>query len=51
LQFRADFFNAWNHTQWGPAVNSTLQSGNVNAGRINGTRPARQVQLSMKYSF
>jgi hypothetical protein len=51
VQLRADLFNAWNHTQWGPAQNSTLQSGNVNAGRISATRPSRQIQLSLKYMF
>lgn len=51
LQIRGDFFNTWNHTQWGPAVNSTLQSGNVNAGRISSTRPPRHIQLSLKWAF
>lgn len=51
IEFRADFFNAFNHTQWGPASNSTLQSGNVNAGRITSTRAPRQVQFSLTYAF
>jgi len=51
LQFRGDLFNIWNHTQWGPPVSTVLQSGNVNAGQISSTRPARQVQMSLKYTF
>lgn len=51
LEFRADFFNAFNHTQWGPASNSTIQSGNVNSGRITSTRAPRQIQFSLTYAF
>lgn len=51
VEFRADLFNVFNHTQWGPASASTLQSGNVNSGRITSTRPPRQVQLSLSYIF
>lgn len=51
IVFRTDFFNAFNHTQWGPASASTLQSGNVNAGRITSTRPPRQIQFSLSYIF
>jgi hypothetical protein len=50
LKFRAELFNAFNHTQWGPATATTLIS-NVNAGRITSTRPPRQVQLSLTYIF
>jgi hypothetical protein len=28
-----------------------LQTGNVNAGQIAATRPARQVQMSLKFLF
>jgi hypothetical protein len=48
---RADLLNAWNHTQWGSASNSTLQSGNINSGRILTTRPPRQIQFSISYRF
>jgi hypothetical protein len=51
VEFRADLFNAFNHTQWGPASSSTVQSGNVNSGRITSTRPPRQIQLSLRYIF
>jgi hypothetical protein len=51
IMFRTDFFNAFNHTQWGNASNSTLQSGNVNAGRISSTRAPRQIQFSLTFLF
>jgi hypothetical protein len=51
IVFRTDLFNALNHTQWGGASNSTLQSGNVNSGRITSTRPPRQMQFSLSYIF
>ncbi|MCL4853629.1 MAG: hypothetical protein KJZ78_19920, partial [Bryobacteraceae bacterium] len=51
LVFRMDIFNAFNHTQWGPASNSTVQSGNVNSGRIGSTRPPRQIQFSLAFQF
>ncbi|MCZ2080235.1 MAG: TonB-dependent receptor [Bryobacteraceae bacterium] len=51
LVFRMDLFNAFNHTQWGPASNSTVQSGNVNSGRIGSTRPPRQIQFSLTFRF
>ncbi len=51
VQFRLEMFNAWNHTQWGGASNSTLVSGNVNSGRITSTRPPRQMQFSINVQF
>jgi hypothetical protein len=51
LVFRGDLFNIWNHTQWGPAQNTVLQTGNVNSGQISSTRPPRQVQMSLKFIF
>lgn len=48
LQFQADFFNAWNHTQWGYV---TPQLGNASFGRVGSTHPARQIQLALKYAF
>jgi hypothetical protein len=51
ITFRADFFNAFNHTQWGNAANSTLQSGNVNSARITSTRAPRQIQFSLTFLF
>lgn len=50
IDFRADFFNAWNHTQWGPANANTLVSSPT-AGQISSTRPPRQIQLSLRYLF
>lgn len=50
INFRADLFNAFNHTQLGAATATTVQQ-NVNAGRITSTRPPRQIQLSLTYLF
>jgi len=51
LELRFEFFNFLNHTQWGQAVNATLQSGNINSGRILSTRAPRQVQIALQYYF
>lgn len=50
VEFRLDLFNAFNHTQWSNATNTTLIA-NVNAGRIGGTRPPRQMQFSLSFMF
>ena len=50
LDFRADFFNAFNHTQWGASNDVTLTSSPT-AGQISSTRPPRQIQLSLRYVF
>jgi hypothetical protein len=48
LQFRAEFFNVFNHTNWGNP-NTNLNSGNF--GRITGTDAARQIQFGLKLLF
>jgi hypothetical protein len=48
VELRADAFNAFNHTQWGP---STKNLRSVAVGRITTTRPARQVQFALRYLF
>jgi hypothetical protein len=50
LQFRTELFNAWNHTQWGPANNMSLTQSPA-SGQITSTRPPRQIQLSLHYIF
>jgi hypothetical protein len=49
IQFRVEFFNLWNHTNFG------LPSGNfddkANFGRITSSDPARQIQFALKYNF
>jgi hypothetical protein len=50
LSLRADLYNAFNHTQWGPANNSNTP-GNANYGVILSTRPPRQIQLSLALRF
>ena len=59
LQFRFEFYNAWNHTQFAgidtgatfddttagfPQVNSTF-------GQVNSTRQPRVIQLSLRFDF
>jgi len=53
LQFRADSFNAFNHTQWSSI--DTFDDRQVNAqsqfGYITGSRAGRHMQLNMKFMF
>src|SRR6266852_206582 len=53
LQFRADSFNAFNHTQWSSI--DTFDDRQVNAqsqfGYITGGRAGRHMQLNMKFVF
>jgi hypothetical protein len=59
LQFRFEFYNAWNHTQYSgidtfalfddtaagfPQVNSTF-------GQVTATRQPRVIQLSLRFDF
>ncbi|WP_321475666.1 TonB-dependent receptor domain-containing protein [uncultured Paludibaculum sp.] len=49
LQFRAEFFNAFNHTQWfAPATNV---SAPLQFGRITSARAPRNIQLALKLYF
>jgi hypothetical protein len=48
VQFRAEFFNLFNHTQFNNP-NSSIAS--VNFGRITTTREPRLLQFSLKYDF
>ena len=52
LEFRADAFNALNHTQWN-GVNTTYPSGSAQYpfGQVNGAREARIGQLGAKLVF
>ncbi|MGH9469198.1 MAG: carboxypeptidase regulatory-like domain-containing protein [Terriglobia bacterium] len=46
LQFRAEFFNAWNHAQFSNPNNNVAD---VNFGRISGTQEAaREIQFALK---
>jgi hypothetical protein len=62
LQFRFEFFNIWNHTQWGPTnVTMGLSVPNPGAiptattrgrlGEVTDTRDPRQLQLGIKLYF
>ncbi len=48
VQFRSDFFNAFNHAQFGPP-NAT--AGAAFAGQISTAGPPRDIQLSLKIVF
>jgi hypothetical protein len=48
LQFRAEFFNGFNHTQFDPP-NTVF--GTANFGRIFSAGDGRQIQLALKYGF
>jgi hypothetical protein len=53
LQFRADAFNAFNHTQWSGFNNYDDRVVNPNSqfGYITGARPGRHMQLNMRFVF
>lgn len=48
LQFRAEFFNLFNKTNFN-AANSDINSSSF--GRITSAKPARQIQFGVKFSF
>ena len=48
IDFRLDMFNAFNHTQFGAPDDYFTDPG---YGQIFSTRPARQLQATLKYVF
>ncbi len=56
FQFRTEFYNAFNHTQFS-GVDSTArfdpQGSQVNArfGQVTGSRSARVMQVSLRFTF
>ncbi len=48
IEFRTEMFNAFNHTQWGTS-NTSLASASF--GRIGSTRPPRQLQFALWFTF
>jgi hypothetical protein len=48
LEFRADFFNAFNNSHFG---DPGLVLGTATFGRITTAGPGRQVQLGLRYTF
>ncbi len=56
FEFRADAFNAFNHTQWTGTQTSypysyNYQYGNIPFGQVTGAREARIGQLALKLAF
>lgn len=54
LQFRAEFFNAWNHPQWiGDALNGGINTyyGASNFGTVTAAYDPRTIQLALKLSY
>jgi hypothetical protein len=56
FQFRGEFYNAWNHTQFsgydtGARFNPQGQQINANFGALTGTRDPRKIQLSLRLMF
>jgi hypothetical protein len=50
LQFRTDFFNAFNHAQF-TSPYPLIGPGLAQAGRVTATRPPRRIQLSLRLEF
>jgi hypothetical protein len=48
LQFRGEFFNAFNHTNYSSVQSATDAS---NFGQVNGTHDPREIQLGGKFTF
>jgi hypothetical protein len=54
LQFRAEFFNIWNHPQWvGDSINGGISTnfGAGNFGAVTTAYDPRTIQLALKFSF
>jgi hypothetical protein len=56
FQFRAEFFNAFNHTQFsgidtGARFDPAGKQINANFGAYNGARDPRRIQLSLRFMF
>jgi hypothetical protein len=54
LQFRAEFFNIWNHPQWvGDTQNGGISTnfGASNFGAVTSAYDPRTIQLALKLSF
>ncbi|HUK48340.1 MAG TPA: TonB-dependent receptor [Terriglobales bacterium] len=51
LQFRADFFNAFNHAQFSGPDGTVNDSSFGEIGSVNSTNPARIMQFALKLQF
>ncbi len=50
LQFRSEFFNLFNHTNF-QGVGTSYATGSTTFGVVSSTRDARVVQLALKLYF
>jgi len=48
VQFRAEFFNATNHTNF---IGANSDRASASFGKIRGTYPQRQIQFALKFIF
>jgi hypothetical protein len=48
LQFQGDFFNAWNIVNLN---NPNVDANSADFGRVNGSAPARNIQLALRLTF
>jgi len=51
MQFQADFFNAFNHTNFNNFTNAQINVSDLAFGTISGTAPGRNIQLGLKLNF
>jgi hypothetical protein len=60
LQYRAEFFNVFNHLQWfgiNTGISATNPDSPVTAatrgtsGQLTSTRDSRKIQMALKFSF
>jgi hypothetical protein len=55
-QFRAEFYNAFNHTQWSgldttARFDAQARQVNTQFGQVTSTRPGRRIQLAVRVTF
>ncbi len=50
MQFRAEFFNLTNHTNF-QGVGTSYATGSTTFGTITSTRDARVIQMALKFEF